>query len=40
MSRIEARFAALKQEGRAALVAFIRAGAPDPATALKILKGL
>ena len=40
MSRIEARFAALKQEGRAALVTFIMAGGPPPAPALKILKGL
>jgi tryptophan synthase alpha chain len=39
-SRIEARFAALKQEGRAALVTFLTAGDPDPATSLAILQGL
>jgi tryptophan synthase alpha chain len=39
-SRIDARFAALKQEGRAAFVAYVMAGDPDAATALKILKGL
>jgi tryptophan synthase alpha chain len=40
MSRIEARFAALKQEGRAGLVAFVTAGDPDPATSARILEGL
>jgi tryptophan synthase alpha chain len=39
-ARIDARFAALKAEGRAAFVAYVMAGDPDPATALKILKGL
>jgi tryptophan synthase alpha chain len=39
-SRIEARFAALKQEGRAALVTFTMAGDPDYDTALGILKAL
>jgi len=39
-SRIEARFAALKQQGRAALVTFLTAGDPDPATSLAILQGL
>lgn len=39
-ARIEARFAALKQEGRAAFVAYVMAGDPDAATALKILQGL
>ena len=39
-SRIDRRFAALKKEGRAALVTFITAGDPDPATAAKILAGL
>ena len=40
MSRLQSRFAALKQENRAALVTFITAGDPDYATALAILKGL
>lgn len=39
-SRIDARFAKLKAEGRAAFVAYVMAGDPDAATALKILKGL
>ena len=39
-SRIEARFAALKAEGRAAFVPYVMAGDPDAATALAILKGL
>lgn len=39
-SRIEARFAALKAEGRAAFVPYVMAGDPDAATALTILKGL
>ena len=39
-SRIEARFAALKAEGRAAFVPYVMAGDPDYATALEILKGL
>lgn len=38
--RIEACFAGLKREGRAAFVAYVMAGDPDPATALVILKGL
>ncbi len=38
--RIERRFAALKQEGRAGLVTFTMAGDPDYATALAILKAL
>ncbi|HLD67373.1 MAG TPA: tryptophan synthase subunit alpha [Pseudomonas sp.] len=40
MSRLQSRFAALKQQNRAALVTFITAGDPDYATALAILKGL
>jgi tryptophan synthase alpha chain len=36
-TRIDRRFAALKQEGRAALVTFITAGDPDYATSLAIL---
>src|SRR5262245_5654783 len=39
-SRIDARFAALKQEGRAALVTFVTAGDPDPDTSLAILRAL
>ena len=39
-SRIDRRFAALKAEGRAALVTFITAGDPDYRTSLDILKGL
>jgi tryptophan synthase alpha chain len=39
-TRIEKRFAALKAEGRAALVTFLMAGDPDPATSLAIVKAL
>ncbi|RAK64930.1 tryptophan synthase subunit alpha [Phenylobacterium kunshanense] len=39
-SRIDARFAALKAEGRAAFVSYVMAGDPDADTALAILKGL
>jgi tryptophan synthase alpha chain len=39
-ARIDARFAALKAEGRAAFVAYVMAGDPDYDTALEILKGL
>ena len=39
-TRIDARFAALAKEGRAALVTFTMAGDPDYATALAILKAL
>jgi tryptophan synthase alpha chain len=39
-TRIDHRFAALKQEGRAALVTFLTAGDPDPATSLAILTAL
>jgi tryptophan synthase alpha chain len=39
-SRIDARFAALKAEGRAAFIAYVMAGDPDAATATKILAGL
>ena len=38
--RLDACFARLKGEGRAAFVAYIMAGDPDVATALEILKGL
>jgi tryptophan synthase alpha chain len=39
-TRIDRRFADLKKEGRAALVTFLTAGDPDPATSLAILKNL
>jgi tryptophan synthase alpha chain len=39
-SRIDRRFAALKQEGRAGFVAFVTAGDPDYATSQEILFGL
>jgi tryptophan synthase alpha chain len=39
-TRIDARFAALRQQGRAALVTFVMAGDPDLATSLAILKAL
>ena len=40
MSRIERRFAALRKEGRAGLVAYLTAGDPDPETALALFRGL
>jgi tryptophan synthase alpha chain len=39
-TRIETRFAALKSEGRAALVTFVTAGDPDTETSLAIVKAL
>jgi tryptophan synthase alpha chain len=39
-ARIDARFAALKAEGRAAFVTYIMAGDPDYARGLEVLKGL
>lgn len=39
-TRIDRRFAALKSEGRAALVTFVTAGDPDYDTSLKIVAGL
>ena len=39
-TRIDRRFAALKEEGRSALVTFVTAGDPDYETSLKIMKGL
>jgi tryptophan synthase alpha chain len=39
-ARIDARFAALKAEARAAFVSYVMAGDPDYDTALEILKGL
>ena len=38
--RIDARFAALKAEGRAGFVTYVMAGDPSPAEALEILRGL
>ena len=40
MSRIEARFAALRREGRPGLVSFVTAGDPDAATSQTIMDGL
>jgi len=40
MTRIDARFAALKREGRAGLVTFVMAGDPDPDTSAAILNAL
>ncbi|HEY1795712.1 MAG TPA: tryptophan synthase subunit alpha [Stellaceae bacterium] len=40
MSRIAKRFAALKAEDRAGLVAYLVAGDPDPETAARIFEGL
>jgi len=39
-SRIDARFAALKKEGRPGLVTFVMAGDPDEKTALEVIKRL
>ncbi|HET7413636.1 MAG TPA: tryptophan synthase subunit alpha [Pararhizobium sp.] len=39
-TRIDARFAELKQQGRSAFVTFLVAGDPDPATSLDIIKAL
>lgn len=40
MSRIAERFAALRAEGRAALMPFIESYDPDPATSLALLRGM
>jgi tryptophan synthase alpha chain len=40
MSRIERRFAALRGEGRAGLVAYLTAGDPDPDTSTSLFSGL
>jgi tryptophan synthase alpha chain len=40
MTRIDARFAALKREGRAGLATFVMAGDPDPETSAAILRAL
>ena len=39
-TRIDRRFAQLKAEGRAALVTFLTAGDPDPATSLALLRAI
>lgn len=39
-TRIDRRFAALKAEGRSALVTFVMAGDPDPKTSLAIMNAL
>ena len=39
-SRIDARFAELKKQGRSAFVTFVMAGDPDPKTSLDIVKAL
>src|SRR6266403_5179863 len=40
MSRIERRFAQLKQEGRAGLVIYLTAGDPDPETSFALFSDL
>jgi len=40
VSRIERRFAQLKQEGRAGLVIYLMAGDPDPDTSLALFEGV
>ncbi len=40
MTRIDAKFAALKTEGKAAFVAYIMAGDPDLDTSFEVMKGL
>jgi tryptophan synthase alpha chain len=39
-TRIDARFAQLKKEGRSAFVTFLMAGDPDPETSLAIIKAM
>jgi tryptophan synthase alpha chain len=39
-TRIEARFAELKKQGRSAFITFVMAGDPDPMTSLEIIKAL
>jgi tryptophan synthase alpha chain len=39
-TRIDSRFAELKEQGRAALVTFLTAGDPDPETSLAILRAI
>lgn len=40
MSRIAQKFASLKQQGRGALIPFLEAYDPDPATSMAILQGM
>ncbi|MGD8310723.1 MAG: tryptophan synthase subunit alpha, partial [Chromatiales bacterium] len=40
MSRIAGRFAALREEGRAALVPYIAAGDPTPAVTVEVMHAL
>jgi tryptophan synthase alpha chain len=40
MSRIDARFASLKQQGKSAFVAYVMAGDPDFDTSMEIVRGL
>ncbi|MBD3787561.1 MAG: tryptophan synthase subunit alpha [Sphingomonadales bacterium] len=40
MTRIDAKFAALKTEGKKAFVAYIMAGDPDPETSAQVMAGL
>ena len=40
VTRLDARFAQLKREGRAGFVAYVMAGDPDPDTSLAVIKGL
>ena len=39
MTRIATRFAALKEQGRGALIPFLEAYDPDPATSMALLRG-
>jgi len=39
-TRIDARFAELKKQGRSAFVTYVMAGDPDPATSLEVIKAL
>ncbi|MBX7248597.1 MAG: tryptophan synthase subunit alpha [Caulobacteraceae bacterium] len=39
-NRLDTRFAALRHEGRAAFVAYVMAGDPDPETSFEIVRGL
>ena len=40
MTRIDAKFAALRASGKKAFVAYVMAGDPDYATSLEVVKGL
>jgi len=39
-TRIDARFAELKKQGRSAFITFLMGGDPDPKTSLEIIKAL